>query len=59
LYFLVEKLHNWGFKIIDAQVYTNHLESLGGELIPRRQYMQVLSEALAIEDVSSSWEERV
>jgi leucyl/phenylalanyl-tRNA--protein transferase len=58
LYYLVEKLHNWEFKIIDAQVYTNHLESLGGELIPRRQYMQVLEDALAVEDVKGSWEER-
>ena len=30
LYHLVEKLRSWDFKIIDAQVYTNHLESLGG-----------------------------
>jgi len=29
-YHLVEKLSAWDFKIIDAQVYPNHLESLGG-----------------------------
>lgn len=56
---LVEKLSSWNFKIIDAQVYTNHLESLGGELIPRRQYMHVLEEALSINDVTGSWEDRV
>lgn len=59
LYYLVEKLQSWNFKIIDAQVYTNHLESLGGELIPRRQYMQILEEARGIEDVRGSWEFRV
>ena len=35
LFQLVEKLSSWNFEIIDAQVYTNHLESLGGEMIPR------------------------
>ncbi len=59
LYYLVEKLQSWNFRIIDAQVYTNHLESLGGELIPRRKYMQILEEARRVEDVKGSWENRV
>ncbi len=58
LYHLVEKLNIWGFHIIDAQVYTNHLESLGGEMIPRRQYIQILEKALLIEDNTGSWEKR-
>jgi len=58
-YHLVGKLSNWDFEIIDAQVYTNHLESLGGEMIPRSQYMQILKKALQIEDVTGSWEKRV
>lgn len=57
-YHLVEKLRTWNFEIIDAQVYTNHLESLGGEMIPRSQYMQILEGALIIEDVTGSWEKR-
>lgn len=57
-YHLVEKLSAWEFKIIDAQVYTNHLESLGGEMIPRSQYIQILEKALLIEDVPGSWERR-
>jgi len=56
---MVEKLSMWDFKIIDAQVYTNHLESFGGEMIPRSQYLQILEEALQIEDVTGSWEKRV
>jgi leucyl/phenylalanyl-tRNA--protein transferase len=43
---LVEKLKEWGYEIIDAQVYTNHLESLGGEMIPRNQYLKVLRKVL-------------
>jgi len=59
LYYLVEKLHKWDFRIIDAQVYTNHLESLGGELIPRNQYMHILEKASLIEDITGSWMERI
>lgn len=57
-YSLVEKLNKWGFEIIDAQVYTNHLESLGGEMIPRSQYIHILEKALLIEDEKGSWETR-
>jgi leucyl/phenylalanyl-tRNA---protein transferase len=58
-YYLVEKLSTWNFEIIDAQVYTNHLESLGGEMIPRSRYIQILKRALQIEDVTGSWENRL
>ena len=57
-YYLVEKLKKWNFDIIDAQVYTNHLESLGGEMIPRSQYIQILESARLIEDESGSWTDR-
>jgi leucyl/phenylalanyl-tRNA--protein transferase len=59
LYHLVKKLDMWNFEIIDAQVYTNHLESLGGEMIPRNHYMQILEKALLIEDCVGNWENRV
>jgi len=58
-YYLVEKLKKWNFEIIDAQVYTNHLESLGGEMIPRSQYIQILEKARLIEDQSGSWSDRI
>jgi leucyl/phenylalanyl-tRNA--protein transferase len=57
-YHLVGKLSNWDFKIIDAQVYTNHLESLGGEMIPRSQYLQILESALLNDDNVGSWDGR-
>ena len=57
-YHFVEKLSSWDFEIIDAQVYTNHLESLGGEMIPRSQYLQVLEGALKVKDITGSWENR-
>jgi len=52
---LVDKLREWGYKIIDAQVYTNHLESLGGELIPRDQYLKYLSKALEETGIVGNW----
>jgi leucyl/phenylalanyl-tRNA--protein transferase len=58
-YHLVEKLNKWDFQIIDAQVYTNHLESLGGEMIPRSQYLNILESALKIEDATGTWENRI
>jgi leucyl/phenylalanyl-tRNA--protein transferase len=58
LFQLVEKLSSWNFEIIDAQVYTNHLESLGGEMIPRSQYIHILEKALLIEDKTESWAQR-
>jgi Leu/Phe-tRNA-protein transferase len=55
---LVGKLCSWNFTIIDSQVYTNHLESLGGEMIPRSRYVHFLESALKVEDVVGSWEGR-
>lgn len=39
---LVEKLRAEGVEIIDCQVYTSHLESLGAEEIPRSQFLEYL-----------------
>lgn len=58
LFYLVEKLKAWNYQIIDAQVYTNHLESLGGELVPRNQYLILLAGALNINDLPGYWTHR-
>ncbi|NVO20727.1 MAG: leucyl/phenylalanyl-tRNA--protein transferase [Bacteroidetes bacterium] len=55
LFHLVEKLKEWDFAIIDAQVYTNHLESLGGELIPRDRYLSILGPAIRKPGKVGSW----
>ncbi|MFN8252750.1 MAG: leucyl/phenylalanyl-tRNA--protein transferase [Ferruginibacter sp.] len=39
---LVQQLENEGLQLIDCQVYTSHLESLGAEMIPRATFMQML-----------------
>lgn len=35
-------IQNTNYKLIDCQVYTNHLESLGAEDIPRAQFLEYL-----------------
>ena len=42
--YLVETLQKKGYKLIDCQVYNEHLESLGAEEISRKEFMGVLKE---------------
>ena len=42
LAYLVELSQHAGVELIDCQVYTSHLESMGGEEIPRKQYLNSL-----------------
>ncbi len=39
---LVQKLEKEGVKLIDCQIYTSHLESLGAEEIPRDEFLEYL-----------------
>ena len=38
----IEKLKQEDIKLIDCQIYTPHLESLGAEEIPRREFLNFL-----------------
>ena len=40
---LIWLCYNFGFLMIDCQVYTKHLESLGAELISRSEYLLFLN----------------
>lgn len=39
---LVQKLQASGYRLIDCQVHTAHLESLGAAMIPRREFTRLL-----------------
>jgi len=39
---LARKLHEEGFYLIDCQLHNSHLESLGGEFIPGREFHSIL-----------------
>lgn len=41
---LIALCRNFDFRMIDCQMHTPHLESLGAEFISREQYIEVLSE---------------
>lgn len=43
---LVDRLKQSGYALIDCQVYTPHLESLGAELIPRSAFQNLLNAAV-------------
>jgi leucyl/phenylalanyl-tRNA--protein transferase len=40
---LTEKLKNWGFRMIDTQIETPHLNSLGASLISRKAFELILT----------------
>jgi leucyl/phenylalanyl-tRNA--protein transferase len=42
----VELLKSENVKLIDCQVYTEHLESLGAKMIPRRKFIELLDQNL-------------
>ncbi len=39
---LVEQLKRWGFGLIDCQIHSNHLSSLGAQDIPREEFLRLL-----------------
>jgi leucyl/phenylalanyl-tRNA--protein transferase len=43
---LVEQLRAWGLPLVDCQVYTPHLASLGAREWPRRDFLAALQAAL-------------
>lgn len=45
---LCATLQRWGFRFIDCQEHTAHLESLGAETVPRVTYLDMLDDALCM-----------
>lgn len=43
----VNQLIQEGIVLIDCQVYTQHLESLGAEMIPRSEFIRILSDNIS------------
>lgn len=52
---LVWELQQRNFSLIDSQVHTPHLESMGAEEIPRKTYMQLLKQALKSPTHQGKW----
>ncbi len=52
---LVGHLVDWGFTLVDCQVYTDHLARLGAERWPRARFLAALHEALAAPTRRGRW----
>ena len=46
----VQQLQKEGVALIDCQVYTAHLESLGARMIPRKHFLDKLGELIDAKD---------
>lgn len=46
LYFLIQRLKRQGFKLIDCQIPTPHLQSLGAKTILRKDFLELVKESL-------------
>lgn len=52
--FLSKQLQEWGYKLIDCQVYTSHLESLGAGMISRKEFLSLLQKHTINENIAWS-----
>jgi leucyl/phenylalanyl-tRNA--protein transferase len=53
---LVRRLSAWGFALVDCQVYTPHLASLGAVEIPRAEFLRRLAEAVDQPVAAQAWD---
>jgi leucyl/phenylalanyl-tRNA--protein transferase len=54
-YALCERLSEWDFEIIDNQMTTPHLLSLGAEEIGRDDFLEILSNATNMDSIVGKW----
>jgi leucyl/phenylalanyl-tRNA--protein transferase len=54
---LVRRLSAWGFGLIDCQVHTAHLASLGAVEMPRAEFRQRLAKAVGQPVAGDAWDE--
>ena len=55
LWALAERLKAWNFDLIDCQMNTPHLASLGAVEIPRSQFLKEVRESVAKEHTPDDW----
>jgi len=52
---LVQHLRQWGFRMIDCQMPTAHLASLGARQIPRREFLAEVDRAVRQPSIPAPW----
>jgi leucyl/phenylalanyl-tRNA--protein transferase len=55
LVYVVRQLRRWGFPLIDCQMSTSHLESLGARPIDRADFLKVVRRFVAMPAVPGPW----
>lgn len=55
LVYLAKQLENWGYGIIDCQMKTTHLMSLGAREIPRSHFIERLGKLTPLPDQNRKW----
>jgi leucyl/phenylalanyl-tRNA--protein transferase len=52
---LADNLVKLGFDLIDSQVHTKHMESLGAFKMDRKKYIEILKESITKETICGNW----
>lgn len=53
---LVEFCNKHNFSFIDAQIPTDHLESMGAEKIKRKDFINLLTQSLEVKTLNFKWD---
>jgi len=53
---LAAQLQRWGYGMIDCQMHTSHLASLGAREIPRKEFIRHLQELTCYPDFATRWQ---
>jgi len=53
---LVQQLTNWGYRLIDCQVSSGHLLSLGAQAIPRTQFAELIADWCGTAAADNAWQ---
>jgi leucyl/phenylalanyl-tRNA--protein transferase len=54
---LCERLSSWGFGLIDCQMRTDHLISLGATEIPREGFVTLIDRFCPLPGATGSWDD--
>lgn len=52
---LVNALQNWGYQLIDCQVYSDHLVSLGAVEVPRKEFLTQINSLCMLTPQRRAW----
>lgn len=55
---LSDQLFRWQFELVDCQVYSAHLESMGARLMPRDQFIDYLKRYCSVVSSCANWKQK-